>query len=83
MPVLSPAFTGALACWWQLLQFAAKLSHTGHPVVREMHALHQNVQAYMAATRGGGSADGLGSTAERPSGQSVPAHIRKMGPSAG
>ena len=52
-----------------------------------MRALHQNVQMYLAAARGGaaggGSAAGgpglgLGS-GERPSGQSVPAHIRKMG----
>ena len=76
----------------QLLRRAAEISDAGHPVVREMHALHQNVQAYLAAARGGaacggaagggagvgGAGLGLGS-GERPSGQAVPAHIRKMG----
>ena len=59
--------------------------------VREMHALHQNVQMYLAGARGGaagggggggGAADGPGlglGSGERPSGQAVPAHIRKMG----
>ena len=71
----------------QLLRRAAEISDAGHPVVREMHALHQNVQAYLAAARGGAAGGGAGvdgaglglGSGERPSGQAVPAHIRKMG----
>jgi len=64
------------APWAQVLRRADELQQAGHPVVREMHALHQNVQLYMRQAAGphGGAAE-----AERPSGQSVPAHIRKMG----
>ena len=67
-----------------LLRRADEMDSAGHPITREMHSLHHNIRLYMQSARppssssSSSAADG-GTVSERPSGPSVPAHIKKMG----